>query len=293
MNVIPDNVIIFHANCMDGAGAAWAYWFNKEATNHTDFDVYFPMQYGDMLPNYIGESTNVIFLDFSIKLDEMKDLCTKCRSVTVIDHHESSKVLEQIKDDKFIFIHSSHSGAVLTWLTYSRDSVPYFLKLIEDRDTWAFTLVDAKPFHAAVSAEMVGQHNSFKSMNKFLSAKTVDEYIETGKAMLLQRNAIIESSMPYVEVFTLIDGTPAMLVNSLHILASDTAEQIKKTFSMVEAYGTYHLYGGFLSVSIRSDGEEVDVSKIAEQYGGGGHKAAAGFKINLQGRTIQKALAEG
>ena len=36
--------------------------------------------------------------------------------------------------------------------------------------------------------------------------------------------------------------------------------------------------GGRISVSLRSDGS-VDVAAIAEKYGGGGHKSAAGFTL--------------
>jgi len=38
---------------------------------------------------------------------------------------------------------------------------------------------------------------------------------------------------------------------------------------------------GKISVSLRSDGT-VDVSKLAEKYGGGGHKSASGFVLDTR-----------
>ena len=39
---------------------------------------------------------------------------------------------------------------------------------------------------------------------------------------------------------------------------------------------------GKVVVSLRSDGMAVDVAKLAERYGGGGHPAAAGFSVKVK-----------
>lgn len=42
---------------------------------------------------------------------------------------------------------------------------------------------------------------------------------------------------------------------------------------------TFHYENGFWSFSLYNDNGKVDCSKIANQYGGGGHKGASGFRI--------------
>lgn len=49
-------------------------------------------------------------------------------------------------------------------------------------------------------------------------------------------------------------------------------------------------FGGSASLSIRS--RSFDVSEIAREYGGGGHKNAAAFQIPKNGRTTEETVAE-
>ena len=44
-----------------------------------------------------------------------------------------------------------------------------------------------------------------------------------------------------------------------------------------------------ITVSLRSDGS-VDVSKLAKKYGGGGHKAAAGFSFKVGRKAPWKKI---
>ncbi|MCS7164321.1 MAG: DHHA1 domain-containing protein, partial [Thermodesulfovibrio sp.] len=48
---------------------------------------------------------------------------------------------------------------------------------------------------------------------------------------------------------------------------------------------------GLLKVSIRSKGE-LDISKIAEEFGGGGHKNAAGYRIKASFEDARNKLIE-
>ncbi|MGY8872170.1 MAG: DHHA1 domain-containing protein, partial [Pseudomonadales bacterium] len=43
---------------------------------------------------------------------------------------------------------------------------------------------------------------------------------------------------------------------------------------------TYTIHDGFIKFSLRSAKDGLDVSKIAEMFGGGGHEHAAGFSIS-------------
>ncbi|MBR4754715.1 MAG: bifunctional oligoribonuclease/PAP phosphatase NrnA, partial [Lachnospiraceae bacterium] len=48
---------------------------------------------------------------------------------------------------------------------------------------------------------------------------------------------------------------------------------------------------GRFKVSLRSSSGKVDVSKIAVEFGGGGHKMAAGYSINCEvNKGIEKLM---
>lgn len=49
-------------------------------------------------------------------------------------------------------------------------------------------------------------------------------------------------------------------------------------------------FGGQVSISVRS--LHADVSEIARQHGGGGHKNASAFSVPLEGRTVEQAVQD-
>jgi nanoRNase/pAp phosphatase (c-di-AMP/oligoRNAs hydrolase) len=71
--------------------------------------------------------------------------------------------------------------------------------------------------------------------------------------------------------YTFFEGYEAVVVNIGHV-GSEIFDSIKKKPLLI----MYVYDGKDYKVSLRS--EEVDVSKIALKYGGGGHPGASGFE---------------
>ena len=82
------------------------------------------------------------------------------------------------------------------------------------------------------------------------------------------------------EAFTAeIGGYMVPVVNAPYIFASELAGALAEDHPFA---ATYYFNGKEEVWSLRSRGESgIDVSDIAQQYGGGGHKNAAGFKCNV------------
>jgi hypothetical protein len=87
------------------------------------------------------------------------------------------------------------------------------------------------------------------------------------------------------EAFTVeIGGYAVPVVNAPYIFASELAGALAEGHPFA---ATYYFNGKEQVWSLRSRGESgIDVSEIAQQHGGGGHKNAAGFKCDL-GSIIQ------
>jgi len=69
-----------------------------------------------------------------------------------------------------------------------------------------------------------------------------------------------------------------LAINAPSIFKSDVGYLLnvrKPPFAIV-----WYYQRGHFNFSLRSDGS-VDVSKIAQKYGGGGHKAAASFRMDI------------
>ena len=92
-------ICIYHGNCADGFGAAWAVW--KRFPNAE----FFPGVYGQNPPDVSGK--RVIMVDFSYKPSVLKEMAKKATSFLVLDHHKSA--VEEINafenPDGQLFIH--------------------------------------------------------------------------------------------------------------------------------------------------------------------------------------------
>jgi hypothetical protein len=77
-------LVMYHANCVDGFGAAYAIYahFSQEGSCPCDF---VEAVHGQPVPD--GAGREVYILDFSCRRQELEDLCRTALSVTVIDQH--------------------------------------------------------------------------------------------------------------------------------------------------------------------------------------------------------------
>lgn len=85
------SLVIYHANCADGFGAAFAAWLKLG-----DEAEYLPMDYNQIknandLPSVKGRE--VYILDFSLPLDIMLYILAESSKLVWLDHHISSQPL--------------------------------------------------------------------------------------------------------------------------------------------------------------------------------------------------------
>ena len=73
---------IYHGNCADGFGAAWAV---RAALKDVEF---FTGHYGDDPPDVTGR--HVIMVDFSYKRPVLDRMAMAARSILILDHHKSA-----------------------------------------------------------------------------------------------------------------------------------------------------------------------------------------------------------
>src|SRR5687767_10443668 len=126
-----DTVILYHANCHDGFGAAFAAWkkFGDSAS-------YIPVKYNVPPPEGLA-GKNIYVLDFCFEKEVTEKLEALAKSFFVIDHHISKKeIVESAKNHVF---DNDHSGAYLSWKHFQGDQIPTLIKLIEEGDLWKYS----------------------------------------------------------------------------------------------------------------------------------------------------------
>lgn len=137
-------LVIYHSPCLDGFTAAWSCWLKNP-----DWE-YYPGVHGEAPPDVSGRQ--VFLLDFSYKFPVMEKLLKAADWVVVLDHHKTAEadltpLLESGRlGGKFDM---KHSGAYLAWeYFHPEEPVPYFVKLVEDRDLWKFDLPHSRELNS-------------------------------------------------------------------------------------------------------------------------------------------------
>lgn len=273
-------VVLYHSGCPDGFGAAWSAW--KKFENRAD---YIRQDYQASPPNDL-KNKEIYLLDFSYKPEITKKLALENKKVVLIDHHISAKETSKLVSESLFSLR--HSGSVLAWKYFHpKKPVPKILKYIEDIDLWRFNLPATKKIAAFLNA----YEFSFKTWEKLSrlleNTKTRKECMLRGALIEQYENNIIKDiSSSAIKVN--FEGRKILAANC-PILRSEIGHKLvekRPPFSIV-----WREKGGRILVSLRSNGK-VDVAKIAEKYGGGGHKCAAGFVIK-KNNLVMRILCKG
>lgn len=233
------SLVIYHANCTDGFGAAFAAWLKLG-----DEAEYLPMEY---LKNTDGvaefhervkidcsiSERDVYVLDFSLPKVVMEWLFDHARRVVWLDHHKTAfemyglanshrayalDVLNRTTSPHYVRLDNNKSGAMLAWeYFHPKTEVPTLIQHIDDRDRWQFKLDGSKEFHAALASykpwtfEMWEAHFLVGDI-RFGALK------DEGAAILRAHNQHVQSALKQAraceirwgEIFATADNTPAV-----------------------------------------------------------------------------------
>lgn len=266
----PHTVILYHARCTDGFGAAWAAW----KALGDDGVLYVPVTHGDPPPwDLINADTAVYCLDFSYPRATCDAITEAAGSLLIIDHHKTAA--EDLEDFKVAIIDQTQSGAVLAWKHFNpAEFVPPILKYIEDRDLWRWKMTNSREVNAWIRSVP-------KTFDDFDKAAPEVLTFGGGMATLLgmailadQRRRVSEICEAAVQ--ELFEGAWIPHVNTATDV-SEVCEHLLEKHKDAPFAGAWSVDGqGRVKWSLRSRGD-FDVSLLALDAGGGGHPDAAGF----------------
>jgi len=270
-------IIIYH-DCPDGFSGAWVAQkkFRSKAS-------YIPSHHQEASLDNL-KNKEIYFIDFVYEPNVIKKLLKQGNKIIAIDHHQTTKSYIKLAHEHVF--DNEHSGAVLAWqYFYPKKAVPRFLRHIEDFDLWKFKIPGTKKTMVYVSSV----NRSFSVWNKlvkeFETAVGRKKIWEKGRCYLEFQDKILKELVSERAYPVKFDGHKAMTINAPHIFASEIGAMLYEKYYPVAII--WQQKGDDISVSLRSNGK-VDVSQMAKKYGGGGHKAASGFKIKTGLKTSFK-----
>lgn len=259
---------IYHANCQDGFGAAYAVWkrFGAQVKFH-------PGRFDHPPPVVTGETVYIV--DFSYPAEVLRALAAEAAQITILDHHQTAeKNLRPLLDAGVVQgeFDQQRSGAGMAWdWCFPGQPRPALLNYIEDRDLWRHALPDSR----AVSLALRVYPLDFEIWDGLMEA--VETLRTEGKIILRYNDQRLAELKPQARR-AMIGGHNVPVINAPAYLASDLAHQLAQGEAFAAVY--FDAPDG-RHISLRSTPGGLDVSLVAESYGGGGHRHAAGFRAPL------------
>jgi uncharacterized protein len=267
-------MIVLHHNDADGRCAAaivrkWA----KEQKRQESRIIFCEMDYKMNCPlDDIQKDDTVVIVDFSFKPDIMKQIQDKT-SIGVIwcDHHATAKDYGYEVAGERDFTDKGLSGCELTWKFFFPDkTLPEAVFLIGDYDSWRLkTAPKCYQFYEGLKLE--DQSPESPLWQESLVGINVHRILQNGKVVMTYRDNYCSEMRKAFGFETEIGGVKAFATNIYRFGSPGFGEDFNK-YPICIAYAHD---GKKFTVNLYS--ETVDVSVIAKQFGGGGHKGASGF----------------
>lgn len=306
-----DYVVLYHGGgCLDGFTAAWVLAkFMAENAPGAPM-AFIPMQYNKTIAHCAAKSGHVnlpsdgrlcrgkivYMLDFSMNKDEMLQICRESKMFYVLDHHKTaqeaiSAAFEYGALGKF---DNEQSGAAITWewLYGPHRPIPKIVQYVQDRDLWRFNLPNTEAITAVLASHPHDLHVWTDLAKHIATPYNEAELIREGYALLRQRAANIDriigdANGHQAKFYVGEDATPMWVpaVNAPPLYASDICHELLDRLPdapFVAAWSVNNNNAAEIIVNLRSENHRQDVGAIAKQYGGGGHRNAAGFTIPVK-----------
>lgn len=262
------NVVLYHKNCTDGFGGAYAAWkkFGNTAT-------YIPARSNTEVPEGL-EGKIVYCIDFCYPKEVIEALREQTEKLIVIDHHEMNREAAQAADE--MHFDPEHSGAVLAWQYFhSETETPTFLTYIEDGDLYRHEIPESR---AALAIIHLAQHefSAYETLHLAFEDPTQhQEMIVRGTHYNEYFQKLVEQIAQKAELVE-FEGYTVYATNLSGIFRSDVGHLLAQKQPPFAICWSDDL--DKVKISLRGIGE-VHLGKLAEKYGGGGHHDAASFIV--------------
>jgi oligoribonuclease NrnB/cAMP/cGMP phosphodiesterase (DHH superfamily) len=316
MHTIEDRVlVIYHGRCADGFTAAWAArkFFGERAEYHPGYyqspppdvagrDVVFLdfCYNADVMHELAKTARSIFVLDHHQSASDSlphnpktapEELCVwRLDSAPeqfqgcVFDwkHVQTCVALDQIEIGGHVMIYAyfdmKRSGAGLAWdFFHPALPRPRLVECVEDRDLWLFRRSETR----AVAAYLFSYEYDFDQWDT--AARRVERelsaVIAEGDALIRAHDKNVAEIVATARRTIVIAGHEVPVVNIAHTMGSDAAGILARGRPFAAYYYDTETGREFGLRSHRENPDSVDVSKVAAQYGGGGHRNAAGFRV--------------
>lgn len=286
-------IAVVHAPCMDGLASAMVI---QEALPQVEEVVF--CAYGQQQLELKAEP-GMLFCDFTPARERVAEFVAA--GAIVLDHHVHARDIVEAFGERGRFSNApGESGAVLAFrevwnaplmqvgeelrhVLMRRRRTEEFARLVGVRDTWQKDSTDwgrALELHAVLEAfprevwlEDGAIHVAMKGLDQGLGKSLVERKAAT-VARIVDQGLVKRHTRSHAgDQLWALSCSPSELVSDLAEAARAAGVDVLVNVQLQVEQGRPQ----FL-VNLRSDKEGLDVGALAKRFGGGGHRAAAGFQ---------------
>jgi len=273
------------------------------------------INYGDEFPwKDIKEDEAIYMVDFSLPFEEMIELYSLCDHLIWIDHHKTAIKEEEEyyrKHPELIGIAGYREVGIgacaLTWrFLYPHRKMPLAVKLLAEHDVWEHSNPSTLPFQYGmriqdtlpgspiwdnalsedyVTIEGMKRDYTFFIRDICMEGKAVLKYVKQSDERYAKGTYFHTKFDKFIDESGQLEKYKCIAINkawanSLLFDSVKTDEDIMIAFHWNGSKSKW-------LISLYTEKEEVDVSEIAKEFGGGGHKGAAGFMCDYLPFTLK------
>lgn len=271
-------LVLFHDQCMDGLGAAFIAW-----RRYGDAADYIPVRYSEGPP--ACEGRDVFILDFCYPPEVTARMADDAYRVVVIDHHDTAIKRFQEgwveRDNVHTLFDIGKSGAQLTAAYFNGNTHLWIVDYIEDRDLWKFELPHSQEVNALLAASCLGRppRDAFVQLND-IRGLSLKQATALGAGALLQASAFARQVAQEARRGFFAGRCDIPIVNCAKPFTSEVLHELTPVSLFAVGWREERNKIVFSLRSLKTNGN-FDCADLAQKYGGGGHRNAAGFTLSL------------
>lgn len=223
----------------------------------------------------------VFLLDFSLKQEELDYIEKNNKEFIWIDHHQSD--IQRLKQHYKGIRQEGKAGCELTWeYLFNNESMPKIIHYIGRYDVWDLTQeIRAFIIYLQTILEHSQQPQQILHIINTYTQQDYDSAVDVGKQLLLYQQKQLEKQYKRGIIGTFLGYKAGIYFTNSNI--SELGNYCMQKNNDIDLFVavvliTNNVGETFYSYSLRSKEGKVDVAKLAETQGGGGHPYAAGFK---------------
>ena len=236
------------------------------------------INYGEEIPWHLIIKRDVFMVDFCLQpFQDMQKLKDMANSLVWIDHHKSA--IQESHDNDFNaeqYLDISKAACEICYEQFFGENIPRGVKHIGRFDIWDHT--DPETLIYQYGARYYINSVNDDAWDKIL--KDDDDFynmiLNTGEIILKYEENQNKKKIYATHFYTTISDHPAIAAN-VPLCNSKLFDSLIITKNHI-LMPFYLRTNKIWNVSLYSNDPEIDCSVIAKEYGGGGHRGAAGFQ---------------